>query len=345
MRVADYIAKKLASVGVKYIYGIMGGGAASLNDAFIISKDLEYICFHHEQGASNAAIGESKITNKLSVVNPTTGCGGLNCMTSLVSAYQDSIPILFISGNYRLPQTTRYVNQKRNINIRKIGLQEHDIISSVKSSAKWACFIEDPNEVPEMLEHAIKTCLSGRKGPCWIDVPADIQGMNIDEEYLLDKDNSVDYLSVLNTIDKKQLYNICILRNSIEKYDKPLIIAGYGIHLSDSKDKFENFVNKNQIPFVTTFLAKDDLDYRHPLNIGTFGIKGSRAGNFAVHNCNFLLALGTSLGPAHIGYDEKLFSPYSYKAIVNIDRNEVQKNDMNYNLHIECDLKDFFINV
>lgn len=340
MRVADYIAQKLANIGVKNIYGIMGGGAASLNDAFIINKDLNYICFHHEQGAANAAIGESKITNKISVVNPTTGCGGLNCMTSLVSAYQDSIPLLFISGNYRLQQTSRYINQQRNIHIRKIGLQEHDIISNVESSTKWCCFIEHPNEVPEKLEHAIKTCLSGRKGPCWIDVPSDIQGMQIDEKYLKSDDN-IDYFSVSNTINKKQLTNICILQNVLEKYNRPLVIAGYGIHLSDSADKFERFISKYQLPFVTTFLAKDYVDYRHELNIGTFGIKGSRAGNFAVHNCDFLLALGTSLGPAHIGYDEKLFSPNSYKAIVNIDKNEVQKNDMNIDLFIECDLKDF----
>ena len=342
MRVADYIAERLASLGIKYIYGIMGGGAAGLNDAFIINDKLKYICFHHEQGAANAAIGESKITNSLSVVNPTTGCGGLNCMTSLVSAYQDSIPVLFISGNYRLQQTTRYINREKNIHLRKIGLQEHDIISNVIPSTKWSCFIEHPNEVPEKLEHAVKMCLSGRKGPCWIDVPSDIQLMKIDEEFLNVDVQAVDYLSNENLIDQKQLYNICLLKNMLEKSEKPLVVAGYGIHLSDSIEKFEKFINKHNLPFVTTFLGKDFIDYRHKMNIGTFGLKGSRAGNFAIHNCDLLLTLGSSLGPAHIGYNEKLFSPNSYKVFVNIDKNDMQKDNVKIDLFINCNLKDFF---
>ena len=84
MRVCDYIAERLATYGVKYVYGLMGGGASGLNDGFIQNKAIEYICFHHEQGAGYAAVGESKITNKISVVNPTTGCGGGNCITPLV---------------------------------------------------------------------------------------------------------------------------------------------------------------------------------------------------------------------------------------------------------------------
>lgn len=342
MRVADYIAERLAKLGVKYIYGIMGGGAAGLNDAFIINEKLKYICFHHEQGAANAALGESKVTNSLSVVNPTTGCGGLNCMTSLVSAYQDSIPVLFISGNFRLQQTTRYLNREKNINLRKIGLQEHDIISNVQPSTKWSCFIENPNEVPEKLEFAIKTCLSGRKGPCWIDIPADIQGMQIEDKYLNVDDLSVDYLSNEKSINSNQLYNILLMKNILEKSEKPLVLAGYGIHLSDSQEKFLKFIDKYNIPFVTTFLSKDYVDYRHNLNIGTIGIKGSRAGNFAIHNCDYLLVLGSSLGPAHIGYNDKIFSPSSYKVFVNIDKYEKLKDNVNVDLFIDCNLRDFF---
>ena len=102
VRVADWIAEYLHNIGVTKIHGLMGGGAAGLNDGFIKNGKLDYICYHHEQGAGHAAIGESKYTGKLAVVNPTTGCAGTNCATSVLNAWQDGVPILFISGNVKL---------------------------------------------------------------------------------------------------------------------------------------------------------------------------------------------------------------------------------------------------
>ena len=111
MRVSDYIAKTLVEYGAKYVYGIMGGGASGLNDGFIQNKNLTYICTHHEQGAGYAACGEAKVTRNISVVNPTTGCGGGNCITPLLDAWQDSLPVVFISGNVKLNQCSSYINK------------------------------------------------------------------------------------------------------------------------------------------------------------------------------------------------------------------------------------------
>ncbi len=102
MRVADWIANYLWDIGVSRVHGLMGGGAAGLNDGFIKHKGLEYICYHHEQGAGHAGVGEAKYTGRLSVVNPTTGCGGTNCATSVLNAWQDGVPVLFLSGNVKL---------------------------------------------------------------------------------------------------------------------------------------------------------------------------------------------------------------------------------------------------
>ena len=274
MRVCDYVAERLASYGVKYVYGLMGGGASGLNDGFIQNKDIEYICFHHEQGAGYAAVGESKITNKISVVNPTTGCGGGNCITPLMVAFQDSLPVVFISGNVKLNQTSTYINEKQNVKIRKYGIQENDIISVVKSMTKYAKLVEDARDIPEILDYAIDQALSGRMGPVWIDIPSDIQHALLPED-----------------------------------------------------------------------LAIDLLPYEDPLFIGPIGIKGSRAGNFAIQNCDLLLVLGCSLNCSHTGYDEKLFSPNSYKVMVDIDKNEYLKNTVKIDKFIESDLGDFFKNV
>jgi acetolactate synthase-1/2/3 large subunit len=341
IRVSDYIALKLSEHGITRVYGIMGGGAASLNDAFIINPNINYVCFHHEQGAANAALSESKLKNDISVVNPTTGCGGANCITSLISAYQDSIPLLFISGNYRLNQTTRYLNEKLNINLRKIGIQEHDIIPHVENATKYCSFITDANQVPFELAKSLHTCMHGRKGPCWIDIPSDIQNQYIE----IDLNEKYDFKPNINTELEINLEDINEYKNKLNNSLKPLILAGYGVHLSNSQNEFKSYIEKYSIPFVTTFLGKDIVEYDHTLHIGTIGIKGSRAGNFAIQKCDLLIILGSSLNVTHIGYDENLFSPKSQKILVNIDENDYLKNNVKIDIFFNTDIGDFLKNV
>lgn len=338
IKVSEYISKRLSDYGVKFIYGMMGGGSAGLNDSFISNEKLEYICFHHEQGAANAAIAESKIKNDISVVNPTTGCGGANCITSLISAYQDSIPVLFISGNIALNKTSTYINSTKKIKIRKNGLQEHDIISHVKNATKYCKFITNPEEIIHELDKALEICMQGRKGPCWIDIPSDIQNSFIDSSlcrnFSIKKENS----SVSKIKVKKIL-------DALEKSNKPLVLAGNGICLSNSENEFLEFVEKYKIPFVSTFAGKNISHYGHPLYVGTIGIKGSRSGNFALQNSELLLILGCSLDGTHIGYNENLFAPKSYKIFVNIDNNDFLKNNFKIDSFLKCDIKDFFNHV
>ena len=331
MRVADYISNKLTEYGVKNVYGLMGGGAAGLNDGFIKNKNIKYVCFHNEQGAGYAAVGESKVTKKISVVNPTTGCGGTNCITPLLDAWQDSLPVVFISGNVKKNQTSLYINRENNVSIRKYGIQEHNIIDTVKSITKYSKMVENPADVPYELDYAIYTSLNGRMGPVWLDIPSDIQHAEIPSEYK-------------KFVASKSMYSgdkFNNLDDIISQYTCPLILAGYGITLSNSQIQFRNIIEKYQIPVVTSYLGIDILGHNHPLHLGTIGIKGSRAGNFALQNCNLLLILGCSLNCSHTGYDEKLFSPKSYKIMVDIDKNEFLKNTVKVDRFIEADLNEF----
>ena len=334
MRLCDYVANRLVEEGVKNIYGIMGGGAAGLNDGFIKNSNLRYICFHHEQGASNAAIAESKITNNISVVNPTTGCGGLNCITSLVSAFQDSLPLLFISGNYKLSETSRYLNQTQNLHLRKFGVQEADIIEHVKYATKFNDFIINPEQIYDSLEEAIYQCKNGRQGPCWIDIPSNFQTYNIEEKFIPKK-----------AVKSENNFDTGLFYDYIKSSQQPLIIAGYGLFLSNSGSVFLSFIEKHKIPFVTTYLTKDLIDYHHPLNIGTFGIRGNRSANFAIQTCDLLISMGCSMTSTHVGYDKNLFAPNAKKVMINIDENDYLKNNVNIDHFINCDLKDFFKNV
>jgi len=317
MRVCDWIAEFLYKKGIERVHGLMGGGASGLNDGFIKHGKIKYICYHHEQGAGHAAIGESKYTGNFSVVNPTTGCGGTNCATSVLNAWQDSVPVVFISGNVRLNTCSGQINKEKNINIRKYGIQEHHIVDTYRSITKFSYFITNVNEVKEILEKAIQIATSGRKGPVWIDIPGDIQTSEMP--------------SVKKTLDR-------FWKDS----NRPLVLAGYGIRQSNSVNQFKQFILQHELPYVSTYGARDYFEEDHCFNIGTVGIKGSRSGNFALQNCDSLLVLGSSLNSSVIGYDPKQFSPYSSKLIVDCDLDELNKNIIGEYQRLNMDLNEFF---
>lgn len=329
MRVADWIAEYLWDIEVFFIHGLMGGGAAGLNDGFIKHDGLTYVCYHHEQAAGHAAIGEAKYTGQLAVVNPTTGCGGTNCATSVLNAWQDGVPVLFLSGNVKLENTARWVNSRSNVRIRHYGAQEHDIVDTVRSITKYAAFVTTPQDVPYELKKAIHLATTGRPGPVWIDIPSDIQTAQLPEKY-----NDYHPSEYNEPFRHKDLF-----LEVLEQTSRPLVIAGMGIRQAGCVREFIQFVEKYQLPFVTTYGAQDYAPYDHPLNIGTPGVRGNRAGNFAMQNASFLLIMGTSLGAPVIGYDPSQFSPKSYKFYIDSDPSELGKNiipiDTKMNVSIE----------
>lgn len=334
MRVCDWIANYLYQQGVTRVHGLMGGGAMGLNDGFIKHGKINYVCYHHEQGAGHAAIGDSKFTGKPAVVNPTTGCAGTNCATSVLNAWQDSVPVVFISGNVKLDSCSSYINFNNNTKIRKYGVQEHNIVETYKDITKFSKFIWSVEEVAYNIQKALHVATSGRPGPVWIDIPADIQTALMPENY--DTFKPSDKFSGFNKSDAASL------KADFFKHDCPLILAGYGIRQSNTVDQFIEFVEKYQIPFVSTYGARDYLSADHPLNVGAVGIKGSRAGNFAMQNCDALLILGSSLNGSVVGYDTKLFSPHSYKIMIDIDDDELRKNTVKLNVTYNCTLQEFF---
>ena len=332
MRVCDWIAKYLYDQGVTRVHGLMGGGASGLNDGFIKHGEIGYICYHHEQGAAHAATGESKFTGKLAVVNPTTGCAGTNCATSVLNAWQDSVPVLFLSGNVRLDTCSGWINKQKNINIRKYGIQEHHIIDTYRSMTKLAEFVTDINDVAYILQKAMYTATHGRPGPVWVDIPGNIQTAIMPENYK----------SFVPDAEAVREIDITSIKAAIEKAERPIVLAGYGIRQANCVDQFVEFINQYQIPYVSTYGARDYTSESNPLAVGAVGIKGSRAGNFAMQNADLLIVLGSSLGGSVVGYDPKQFSPASYKIVVDCDADELNKDIVNINEKYNISLAEFF---
>jgi acetolactate synthase-1/2/3 large subunit len=332
MRVCDWIAEYLYNQGINRVHGLMGGGASGLNDGFIKQGKISYICYHNEQGAGHSAVGEAKFTGQLAVVNPTTGCAGTNCITSVLDAWQDSVPVLFLSGNVKLNTCSGWINQTQGINLRKYGVQEHHIVDTVKSITKMSYFITSPNEVAKVIQEAMYVATTGRPGPVWIDIPGNIQTSPMSAEFETfnipeQPQSQIDIKSVIDALEQSQ---------------RPLVVAGDGIRQSRTVNYFVRFVEKYKLPFVTTYGGRDITSNDYSLNVGPIGVRGSRAGNFALQNADLLLILGTSLSSGVVGYDPAQFSPFSYKIVVDCDSNELEKNIIHMDQKHQLDLQDFF---
>jgi len=336
MRVCDYIAKTLFDFGITHVYGLVGGSTAGINDGFISHPNIDFIPFHHEQGAGHAAVGSARTNNKLSVCNVTAGCGVTNAMTSLLNAYEESAPVLFLSGNTAMSNQAKYINKDKGINLRKYGIQDFDCIRAVSGISKYAVAIEDASMIPYELNKAIHLATTGRLGPVWIDIPGNLQTAEIPANYPTyvptPSKNNINYSDISKLFD-----------DYIFKSKRPVVVAGNGINLGNAKTLFRSFVEKYKLPFVSTFLSKDIMEYDNTQNLGLIGIKGNRCANFAMQNSDCLIILGCSMNVTHIGYDAASFSPYSTKIMVDIDSSELKKDIFKIDVALNMDVYDFLL--
>ena len=180
-RVADYIADFLASHGITDLFTVTGGGAMHLNDAFGHHPNLRCTYNHNEQASAMAAEAYARIDNKIAAVCVTTGPGATNAITGVIGGWMDSIPMLIISGQVRYA-TSVYAS---GLNLRTRGVQEFDIIGSVGNMTKYSVLVTDKNEIRYHLERALYEAHSGRPGPCWLDIPLDVQGSIIETDELI----------------------------------------------------------------------------------------------------------------------------------------------------------------
>lgn len=331
MRLCDFVIEYLEKKGVKYGFGVMGGGAMFLNDALAQNKKIKTIFNHHEQASAMAAVGSTKSNGVPSAVFPTTGCGGTNTITGLLDAWQDSVPCIFISGQVNKAQTT-YVHKGP----RKIGVQEANIVEIVKPITKYAIMIVNPEDVLQILDDAWEAMTSGRSGPVWIDIPMDVQNSEVDPSKLRSEPKIYSSPEINSFTLASQLNQLA------QDFSRPLFLIGEGVRASGGIKKFLSIAEKNNIPFVTTYLGADICRSDHPLNIGRVGIKGSRAGNFALQNSNLLISLGCSLSTPVTGFNPDGFAPKAYKVVVDIDENEHAKPEIRKKINhfIHADLSD-----
>ncbi len=180
IKLAKYAAKLLAANGITQCFSVTGGGAMHLNDGFGHEPSMNVLYMHHEQACAIAAESYARIYNKPALLCVTTGPGGTNAITGVVGAWLDSIPMIIISGQVRYDNTARW----SGVGIRSMGDQEFDITRSIDCMTKYSKMVLDPLSIREEIEKCIYISQTGRPGPCWLDIPVDVQGMMVDEKEL-----------------------------------------------------------------------------------------------------------------------------------------------------------------
>ncbi len=330
-RVSDRVSELLVEFGIKHVFMVTGGGAMHLNDALGRNRSLKVINMHHEQACSMAADGYARINNQMACVNVTTGPGGINAINGVFGAWTDSVPMIVISGQVKR-ETLNFDNSK----LRQLGDQENNIVSMVKNITKFSYILKNPSYVDDVVSKAIKIASTGRPGPVWIDIPIDIQGAIYEKNKQIKmKRLSVPKVKKVNkaTIDKV----LRLIKNS----KRPAILVGGGIRASGAHKEFLKFIKKTDIPVLTAWNAHDVLHDSHRNYAGRPGTVGNRAGNFIAENCDLLIVLGSRLNIRQIGYNFDEFSKNSFKIMVDIDIEELNKKTLNIDFKINHDLKEF----
>jgi len=337
VKVSDYIAEYLVEKGMRAVFTVVGGGAMHLNDSLGHHPGLKCTYNHHEQASAMAAEAYYRVYNEPAICCVTSGPGAINALNGVVGAYQDSIPMIVLSGQTKTTLMTR----NSGLSLRTLGNQEYDIVPTLQNATKYAVTVMKPEDIRYELDKAYHIALDERPGPCWLEIPVDIQGSYVDDDELIeytegegsDASTDVDETTLDNAIDT--------LLDKLATAQRPVIYAGNGIRISGGTDALHEMINTLRIPVVTGWVSIDLMETDHELYVGRAGIMGDRPGNFAVQNSDLVIAIGNRLSIYQVGYNIDSWARGAYVACVDIDPLELRKPTVRIDLPICADAKRF----
>ena len=341
VKVSDYVAEFLVNNGVTTVFTVVGGGAMYLNDSLGHKDGLKCVYNHHEQASAIAAEAYFRVNNEMAACCVTSGPGAINALNGVIGAYQDSIPMIVLSGQTK----TSLMTSSSGLPLRTFGNQEYEIIPTLQNAVKYAVSVKDPLSIRYELEKAFYLARNGRPGPCWIEIPLDIQGYMVEIDELSGFSGQTETFSNLycpKTELPEETYTdfedtdrkIDILTDRLKKAERPVIYAGNGIRISGAAKEFAKLVEYLKIPVVTGWVSIDLIDTDSRYYAGRGGIMGDRAGNFAVQNSDLIIAIGNRLSIYQIGYHPETWAREAYKAVVDIDPLELKKPTLDIDLPI-----------
>lgn len=359
IKLANYISETLVANGITQNFSVTGGGAMHLNDAFGHQKGMHTLYQHHEQACAMAAESYARIYNRPALLCVTSGPGGTNAITGVLGAWLDSIPMLIISGQVRYDNTARWAEEQNGTRLRAMGDQEFDITKSIDCMTKYSEMLIDPYRVRYALEKCIYLSQTGRPGPCWLDIPVDIQGKCIETDELIgfdpadfaaggdgwEKENAHRIPADADTsnreaavppVDPQQVQTIL---EKIRASRRPIFYTGNGIRIAGAESLFLEVAHRLNIPVVVGWNGPDIIPSDDPLYVGRPGGRGDRPGNLAVQNADLILSIGSRLNIRQVGYDFKSWARDAYVIVNDIDADELRKPSVHCDLAVHADAR------
>lgn len=336
MKCSELIVKFLKKNGIDHVFDYTGGMVVHIEDSVHKQKGMICLPTRHEQAAGFAAEGYSRVSENFGVAIATSGPGATNLITAIGSCYFDSTKALFITGQVNTADI------KTSAAIRQNGFQETDIVSIVKSITKYSKIILNAETIQYELEKALYIMRTGRPGPVLLDIPYNIQTVNLNLNLLPHFVGSAEHkkMEAANKIKNKRAASFAEIKKMLKESKRPVIIAGNGIKLSGTQKKLRSFADKNNIPVVCSLLglgafAADDKNYS-----GFIGTYGNRHANIILANADLVIALGSRLDLRQTGDWKKFFQN---KTILHVDvDNYSKKKGLKNYLFANCDLNIFF---
>lgn len=323
---------RLEGEGIRHLFYVPGGQCVYLTDALRRSKAIRGISTHHEQAAAMAAIAYATVNEKLGACLVTTGCAGTNTLTAVLHAWQDSVPLIVVSGQQSWAQTVR----ASGLPLRQVGIQEADIERIVRPITKYAVTVSDPHSIAWHMDKALHLAMTGRKGPVWIDLPLDVQNSMVDEEKL-------ERFTCHDAPLEPSEADLEFVSSAWKQARRPVILAGNGVRSAGAKEQLRALAKALGCPVVMSRLADDIMPFDYPLFFGLIGgVAGAnRYANFIVQNSDLLLVVGSRLSIEVTGPSRGDFAREAVKVVCDVDRIEHCKDGVNEDRFVHADARAF----
>jgi acetolactate synthase-1/2/3 large subunit len=304
----DIFLKCLKEEGVEVIFGYPGGSALPIYDA-LYQSDIRHVLVRHEQGAAHAADAYARVTGKVGVCLATSGPGATNLVTGIANAYMDSIPMVAFTGQVSVPL------------IGKDAFQEVDITGITLPITKHNYLVKDTRDLARIIKEAFFLARTNRPGPVVVDLPRDV--MTGEAEYSEEGvEMSLRGYRVLKSANAGQ---VVLAAKAIEEAKRPLIYAGGGVISSNASAELRELAEKMQIPVTTTLMALGSFPATSRLCLGMLGMHGTRYANYAVSECDLLIAVGARFDDRVTG-NLASFAPNAQVIHIDVDAAEIGKN-------------------
>ena len=301
---ADIVLKTLLEEGVDVIFGYPGANTLPLNDRMADSPIRHYL-MRHEQAAAHAADGYARATGKVGVCLATSGPGATNLVTGIATAYMDSTPMVAITAQVNSDLWGRD------------AFQETDIIGITMPITKHSFMIRDANQIASSLRQAFQLASTGRTGPVLVDIPKDILSARCSEQ-----PKKAPKAQPKRIENREQLERIA---QALNRSERPVILIGGGVKLGDACTQMSEFVQKAQVPFVTTMMGIGSVASANGFNLGFIGTHGNELANRMIHQSDFILALGARFTERSTSVIDE-FAPLATVAQIDIDPTSIGKN-------------------